>query len=172
VASKQDLLATIMTDSMVGLLTAQRAAIAAGGDPVALIRRIVEAHIRFHAANREQAFVGNREINNLEPANRTRVLRLRRQYERGLRDVIKHGVDSGHFRVRSAQLAAFAILDMGIGLAAWFRADGPHSVDEVAYAYADYAILIVLNMNDGSNRGSRASRGDRRSSPSDREQRW
>ena len=143
VASKQDLLAAIMTDTMRELIARQRAAAAAGGDPAQVVRRMVEAHVRFHAANREQAFVGNREIDNLEPANRAPLLELRRRYADGLRAAIAAGRDASVFRVVSDRLAAYAILDMGIGVSAWFRADGPHSADEVAYAYADYALAML-----------------------------
>jgi hypothetical protein len=32
---------------------------------------------------------------------------------------------------------------MGIGVAAWFRPDGAHSADDIAYGYADHALRIV-----------------------------
>jgi AcrR family transcriptional regulator len=144
VTSKQDLLAAIMTDTMRELIARQRAAAAAGGDPAHVLRRMVEAHVRFHAANREQAFVGNREIDNLQPANRAPLLELRHRYADGLRAAIAAGRDGSVFRVASDQLAAYAILDMGIGVSTWFRADGPHSADEVAYTYADYALAMLM----------------------------
>jgi AcrR family transcriptional regulator len=143
VASKQHLLVTIMVDTMSELIARQQAAAAAGGDPAQVVRRMVEAHVRFHAANREQAFVGNREIDNLEAANRAPLLELRRRYADGLRAAIAAGRDASVFRVASDRLAAYAILDMGIGVSAWFRADGPHSADEVAYTYADYALAML-----------------------------
>ena len=67
-------------------------------------RRIVEAHVRYHAAHREQAFVGNREIENLEQPYRDQVLRLRRSYERGLRTVIERGCAEGDFTVAEPRL--------------------------------------------------------------------
>lgn len=143
VSSKQDLLVSIMVETMRELIAGQRTAAAAGGDPAQVVRRMVEAHVRFHAANREQAFVGNREIDNLEPPNRECVLELRRRYTDGLRTAIATGRDGAVFKVSSDRLAAYAILDMGIGVATWFRADGPSSVDEVAYAYADYALAML-----------------------------
>jgi AcrR family transcriptional regulator len=143
VRSKQQLLAAIMTDAMEELIAGQKAATSAGGDPIQVVRRMVEAHVRFHAANRQAAFVGNREIDNLEPPNREQVLGLRRRYETTLRSAIARGRESGMFTVASDRLASYAILDMGMGVAAWFRANGPHSADEVAYMYADYAIAIL-----------------------------
>lgn len=143
VSSKQSLLVSIMIDTMEELIAGQRTAAAAGGDPAQVVRRMVEAHVRFHAANREQAFVGNREIDSLEPSNRECVLELRHRYTGGLRAAIAAGRDAAVFQVVSDRLAAYAILDMGIGVATWFRADGTNTVDEVAYTYADYALALL-----------------------------
>jgi AcrR family transcriptional regulator len=142
VQSKQDLLAEIMMDTMTTLIADQRTARRAGGDVAVQVRRMVEAHVRFHATHREQAFVGNREIGNLQQPHRDKVLRLRRRYEQGLRQAIAEGIRCGAFTVEHPRLASYAVLDMGIGVATWFRADGPHSADQVAYAYADFAIAM------------------------------
>jgi AcrR family transcriptional regulator len=144
VRRKQDLLVEIMTDTMTELLARQADAVSAGGGAAQMVRRMVEAHVRFHAANQTQAFVGNREIDNLERGNRERVLELRSRYEGVLRTVIADGMAAGTFTDRSARLASYAILDMGIGVSAWFRPDGAHTVDEVAYAYADYAAALLI----------------------------
>jgi AcrR family transcriptional regulator len=143
VRSKQDLLAEIMLETMRTLIRDQEAAVSAEGDVVTRLRRAVEAHVRYHAAHRREAFVGNREIGSLEEGNRHLVLGLRDNYERRLRAIIEEGCAGGQFSVPSARLASYAILDMGIGVAAWFRAGGEHSVDRVAYTYAEHAIRIV-----------------------------
>jgi AcrR family transcriptional regulator len=143
VSSKQALLGEIMVGTMNALIAAQQAALEAGGDVVLQLRRMVEAHVRYHAAHRQQAFVGNREIGNLEQPYRDQVLRLRRRYERGLRAVIESGSAGGDFDVAESRLASYAILDMGMGVSAWFRADGPHGAEQVAYTYADYAVRML-----------------------------
>ena len=63
------------------------------------LRQMVDAHVRYHAAHREQAFVGNHEIGNLKQPHRDQVLRLRRTNERGLRAVIERGYAEGEFTV-------------------------------------------------------------------------
>jgi AcrR family transcriptional regulator len=148
IRSKQQLLVAIMTSTMDELLTAQGAAIAAGGDPAQVMRRMVEAHVRFHAGNREQAFVGNREIDSLEPDSRSNILRLRRKYEHRLRKVISDGVKSAIFATTSPRLASYAILDMGIGVSTWFHDNGPHSVDEVSYTHANLALAMLGSRSD------------------------
>jgi AcrR family transcriptional regulator len=143
VRSKQDLLAQIMLDTMRTLIRDQEAALSAGGDVATRLRRAIEAHVRYHAAHRQEAFVGNREIASLEEGNRALVIGLRDTYEHRLRAIIDEGCAGGQFCVPSARLASYAILDMGIGVAAWFRTGGEHSVDTVAYTYAEHAIRIV-----------------------------
>src|SRR5689334_18866699 len=56
VASKQDLLVELMTTTMDGLLELQRVALADTADPVERLRRAVDAHVRFHARHRLEAF--------------------------------------------------------------------------------------------------------------------
>lgn len=143
VRSKQQLLVEIISATMNTLLAEQRQVMAAGGSPATRIRRMVEAHVRFHAANREQAFVGNREIDSLESDDRRKILRLRSRYERTLRTVIEEGRTIDEFRVENPRLASFAILDMGIGVATWFRDAGPNDVSQVAYTYAEYAVALL-----------------------------
>lgn len=143
VQSKQVLLSEIMLATMHTLIADQEAALAAGGDVVVQVRRMVEAHVRFHAGHREQAFVGNRELDHLDPGPRAEVLALRERYEHALRATIERGCTLGRFHVVEPRLASYAILDMGIGLAVWFRDDGPHSVDQVAYTYAEHATRLL-----------------------------
>ncbi|MFF5009780.1 TetR/AcrR family transcriptional regulator [Streptomyces phaeochromogenes] len=149
VTSKQVLLGEIMVETMRALIADQQAALDAGGDVSLQLRRIVEAHVRYHAAHREQAFVGNREIENLEQPYRDQVLRLRQTYERGLRTVIERGCAEGDFTVAEPRLASYAILDMGMGVSAWFRTDGPHGAEQIAYTYADYAIRMLTGRSPG-----------------------
>jgi AcrR family transcriptional regulator len=143
VASKQELLAEIMTETMTVLIARQRAAVAAGGPPAVQLRRAVEAHVRYHATHREHALVGNREIESLEEPTRAQVVELRGSYERGLRAIIEDGCAAGDFATAHPRLVSYAILDMGMGLASWYRADGEHDVDTIAYAYANLAAQMV-----------------------------
>ncbi|WP_248963345.1 TetR/AcrR family transcriptional regulator [Sphaerisporangium perillae] len=143
VASKQELLAEIMISTMERLIEASQEATAGADDVREQLRRAVEAHVRYHARYGLEAFVGNREIGNLEQPNRDRVLRRRGEYERGFRRLIERGLAKGVFDVRSARLASYSILDMGIGVAAWFREGGEFSADQLAYQYGDLALRMV-----------------------------
>ncbi|NKQ56103.1 TetR/AcrR family transcriptional regulator [Amycolatopsis sp. K13G38] len=143
VASKQDLLAEIMVGTMQDLLTAHRAAVATTEDPTERLRRATEAHVRYHARHLHEAFVGNREIRSLVEPHRSHVLALRAEYEHCFRDLVRDGIKADRFRVTSARLASYAILDLGMGVSAWYRADGELTEDILVWQYSQFALGIV-----------------------------
>lgn len=143
VASKHELLVEIMIGTMEQLIADNMAAVAGVDDVHEQLRRSVEAHIRYHARHRLEAFVGNREIGSLEQPDQDRVLSRRSAYERRFRELIERGVAEGVFHVQSARIASYSILDMGIGVSSWFHEVGEFSVDQLAYQYGDIALRIV-----------------------------
>ena len=143
VGSKHELLREIMVGTMERLLADHGVAVASTVDVVEQLRRATEAHVRYHARHQREAFVGNREIRALEPEVRAAVLARRAEYERGFRALIERGAESGRFSVESPRLASYSILEMGIGVATWFRDDGPLSEAEVAYHYGEFALRLV-----------------------------
>jgi AcrR family transcriptional regulator len=143
VTSKQQLLRTVMVGTMETLIADHATAVRSTDDVSEQLRRAMDAHVRYHARFRREAHVGNREINSLEEPARSTVLELRRQYAHSWQELIERGVAKGVFTARSPRLAAYAMLEMGIGVSVWFRPDGPLAEGEVVYAYADMALQIV-----------------------------
>src|SRR6266849_2901461 len=128
---------------MNALLAGCRAAVATTEDPVERLRRATEAHVRYHARHRLEAFIGNREIRSLVEPHRSRVLELRAEYESCFQDLVNVGVEAGRFHVASARLASYAIPDLGMGMSAWFREDGELSEDTIVWQYSEFALRIV-----------------------------
>jgi AcrR family transcriptional regulator len=151
--SKQELLVDIVVGTTGALLAAQRAAVRSSGDVREQLHRAVEAHVRFHAEHPREAFVAGREVGSLAEPHRSDVLRKQAEYERRLRRLVETGVRDGVFAVESPRLAAYALLDMGTGVAGWFRPGGPVTQDEVATLYADLALRLV-----GARRSARRAR--------------
>ncbi|MEV6235557.1 TetR/AcrR family transcriptional regulator [Lentzea sp. NPDC051838] len=143
VSGKQVLLAEIMLGTMDALIATHAEAAGSAADVRDQLRRAVEAHVRYHARHQLEAFVGNREIANLDQPDRDRVLRRRGTYERSFRKLIERGATEGVFDVRSARLASYSILDMGMGVANWFHDGGEFSVEQLAYQYGDLALRLV-----------------------------
>lgn len=139
VASKQDLLVALMTRTMDALLDLHAEALADTADPVERLRRAVDAHVRFHARHRLEAFVGASEMRSLEEPHRTAVMTKRAEYERGFRTLI----EQGPFAVGSVRLASYALLDLGMGLATWYREEGELSEDDVVAQQVEFALRLV-----------------------------
>ncbi|MEU2779716.1 TetR/AcrR family transcriptional regulator, partial [Streptomyces sp. NPDC007162] len=108
VASKQELLAEIMIGTMEQLIADNIVAVTGADDVRERLRRSVEAHIRYHARHRLEAFVGNREIGSLEQPDQDRVLGRRSDYERRFRELIEQGAAEGTFHVQSTRIASSA----------------------------------------------------------------
>ncbi|MFI0961273.1 TetR/AcrR family transcriptional regulator [Streptomyces sp. NPDC021080] len=143
VDSKQELLAQIMTGTMDELMRTHRAAVAGCEDVVERLRRAAEAHVRYHARHRLEAFVGTREIRSLEEPHRAQVLARRAAYERAFRELIVEGVEAGRFVTASGKLTSYAILDLGMGVAVWYREGGDMTEDQVVYQYGDFALRLA-----------------------------
>jgi len=143
VTSKQDLLVEIMESSMATVLRDHAVAVGSTDDVADQLRRAVEAHVRFHARHRLEAFVGTRELRHLSDGNRAAMAARRRDYERGFRVLVERGVAEDRFRVGSVRLTTYSLLDMGVGVSVWFREGEEFSVDEVAYRYGDLAMRLV-----------------------------
>lgn len=138
VDSKQELLASIMVRTMQELL-AEFATATAKGWPLSQLRAAMQAHVRYHASHRRDVRIGNREIASLEQPAQDVLRALRRDYARGWQAMIEAGVQAGQLQAPSPQLAAYALLEMGIGVSQWYREDGPLTLDEIALHYADMA---------------------------------
>jgi AcrR family transcriptional regulator len=143
VASKQELLASIITATMDDLLAAHHAALATTDSPVEQLRRTVDAHVRYHARHRREAFVGTRELRSLVEPYRSAALAQRAEYASRFVDLISSGARSGHFRTRSPRLAAYSILDLGMGVAVWFREGAEFTENDVVWHHTEVALRIA-----------------------------
>jgi AcrR family transcriptional regulator len=142
-SSKQQILSEIMSATMDRLIGEFSAAVESTDDIVEKLRRAVEAHVRYHARHRFEAFVGTREIGSLREPECSTITSRRDEYERGFRDLIEKGSADGRLIVSSPRLASYAILDMGMGVAVWFREDGPLHEEEVVREYGTIALRVV-----------------------------
>lgn len=143
VTSKQELLVAIMAGMMEELLRRQDAALAGAVDVRERLERITAVHVQYHAEHRYEAFVGHREIDNLEEPERSRILELRREYESRFRELVQAGRELDVFRTSSDRWSSYAILDMGIGVSAWYNPSGSVAPDELAATYAEFALRML-----------------------------
>ena len=60
-----------------------------------------------------------------------------------MRSIITLGSARGLFAVGNPALASFAILEMCVSIARWFREDGSRTAEQVADEHAEFALRIV-----------------------------
>jgi len=140
--SKQEILVDIMVTTMQDLLAGFDRA-NSNGSPAQRLRNVMAEHVRYHATHPRDVRIGNREIPSLEEPAREVVLNLRNEYESKWRSLIQEGLDSGDFAIPSVRVAVYAILEMGIGVAQWYRPDGSLSLEQIAALYADMAARLL-----------------------------
>jgi len=157
--SKQDLLEAIIGRTVDGVLDDFRAAVLDLSDPVERLRRAIRVYALRHATRRREALVANRDTTSLPEPARTRVRQRERDHERAVRAIICDGVGTGDFHVDSPTLASFAILEMCLSIARWFRDDGTRTAEQVADEYADFALRIAGFVPDRPSPAHRAQQG-------------
>jgi AcrR family transcriptional regulator len=143
VEGKSGLLADVIDGAMTRLLGDYRRAVAGTRTAAERLRCGTEAVVRFHAVHPREAVVGNRELANLPSASRMAVIAQRDELERAFLTTVRTGAGDGSFVVDDPVLSTYAILEMSVGVAGWFREDGRFSADQVARHYGRIALRTV-----------------------------
>ena len=143
VGSKQEILRGIMFDGIESIHRDFRDAVAGVEGVADQIRCGAEAHVRHHARRALSAHVNTYELLSLHEPARTEVLRRRQAYARAWIRLIERGDTLGVCHTPSPRLAAYAIIDMGIGVARWYRPDGPLPQKTLTAIYGQLALRIV-----------------------------
>jgi AcrR family transcriptional regulator len=143
-SSKQEILAELMMTIMDGLLARSRAALeSAGDDPSERFDAVVESMLRFHMMRRAQAFVASSEIRSLDSGNRERYVARRDEQQALVDHVVSAGIAVGAFTTVYPEDAARAVSSLCVGLASWYRDDGPLSPDELVVRHLALARGII-----------------------------
>ena len=141
--SKSALLSEIVLDTSRQVWADYEAAVASEPDVESKMRAAVYVYALRHATHRREALIVNRDISSLEEPALSEVLRLRRRHERAVRSLVEQGMASGVFAQQPARLVSFAVLEMCVSIARWFRPDGEFSAEQVAEQYSLYALRMA-----------------------------
>lgn len=107
------------------------------------ILHFVQIHAEFHAEHHLHAHISNTQMASLSATHYGVANEWRREYELRFRRLLEQAVDEGISDVDNPKLYSYAVLQMGMSIAAWFRPDGPMSVAEVGAAYARMASRLL-----------------------------
>lgn len=144
--SKQAILRVLMVETMATLTTHLRAALAAAPDePGARFDALVAALVGFHLRHGAESFVASSELRSLTPEHRAEVVGQRDEVQRMIDAAVAGGVAAGLFATPAPAEAARAISVLAIGVATWYRPDGPAPADVVVAQQCALARALVLD---------------------------
>ena len=141
--SKQGLLVDIVRETSEQVWAEFQEAVDASAPIEDQIAAAVHVYALRHATHPREALVVNRDIASLEEPALSEALELRRRHEHALRGLVEQGIDEGVFAAQPASLVSFAILEMCVSIARWFKPAGEFSPEQVAEQYAAYAVRIA-----------------------------
>lgn len=121
----------------------QQAVVDTDADPVAQVAALVRAQVLAHTDFPLLALVANQELHALSPERAAPALALREQSRDLALRVLRRGVQQQVFDIPDITLAAIAISSMGVRVANWFGPDQPYTRDQVADAFAAFALRLT-----------------------------
>lgn len=142
-ASKEEILWEIVETSMLTLAARQDAMFRRCADPLSRITGFVRIQAAYHAEHGMSARIVNSQLRSLTEHHFTVVAGLRREYERGLRQTLADGRSAGLFAIRDLRITSYAILEIGMGIALWYRPDGPLNIDEICQIHEDLVLRMI-----------------------------
>lgn len=113
------------------------------GDVRRRVRRLVAAHVSWHARHHTVARVCQYELAALEPAHFGEILDLRQRFSAIVHSAVERGVREGVFDVPDIDRTVRAILSLGIDLVRWYRLDGADSPEALGESYAELASRML-----------------------------
>ena len=142
--SKEELLLDIMVSVMDQITPLVEGAVArAGTDPIARLQAAIDAHIRFHAQNARETFIGNSEIRSLMPEQRRIISKRRRDYEKVLQNLVEEAAASRGVELLDARLQTYALLALGMHVASWYRSDSDVTLDQIVDVYTEVSLRQI-----------------------------
>jgi AcrR family transcriptional regulator len=140
---KEDLLVAVMDLTMSDFHARCFAAREEGVDSPSRFRLLVECFALFHSYRHELAFIGASEMRSLEPVQRRRIADVRNTCQRMVTDEVLSLEKLGFLHAEVPRDAARAVVTMLVGIANWYRADGPLRPEEIARRYVAHSLALV-----------------------------
>jgi TetR/AcrR family transcriptional regulator, cholesterol catabolism regulator len=149
IASKEDLLLTIVERGIRNYLDAIEPIVDTSAPAADRMRLAIKAYLRVLATTLEQTRIAFNQWTYLGAENRQRVVELRKRYEQAFTTLVDAGVEAGEFRqVRSRRIAVLATIGMLNAATQWYSPDGPMPPEEVGDALADHVLMGLVDAPD------------------------
>ena len=139
---KQDLLYKCHLACMKLSLRALKESQSSPKGPAERLREVLRRHIRA-ITDEVYGAVMLTDLESLAPAQRRPYIAMRDRFERGIRALIREGVERGEFREVDARLAGFAVLGAINWIPKWYSPNGSLSAAAIAEAFADFLVAAL-----------------------------
>jgi TetR/AcrR family transcriptional regulator, cholesterol catabolism regulator len=138
IASKQELLFSILDELIDPLLERARSIISTPAPPEEHLRQVTRVWLNHIASHRDHMIVFNQERGILERDRRWEHVQIaRRSFEEILEGILQRGQEDGSFKMRDPQLALLALLGAVNYTPQWFASSGRLKPEEIADVYCD-----------------------------------
>lgn len=144
--SKEEILWDLTQGAMSDLKDQVLAELADLGDhptPGYRLQAFIRAHVRFHAENGEKATLVNRQMPGLSAVHYRQVIAMRSEFEQILEVILAEGAAAKEFNLVEGRVTRYALLQMGIAVATWYRRGGGISVESLCDIYTDLGDRLV-----------------------------
>ena len=144
ISTKQELLFELIHNHMIALHERIGEALAGIDEPQARLEAFVAFHLTYHIERKREVFIGSAELRSLDPRNRKRIVKLRRDYEDILAGILEHGVASKKFKLGDVRVSTYAILAMLTGICTWYVPKGRIGSDELIAVHTRLVMRGVM----------------------------
>jgi AcrR family transcriptional regulator len=134
--SKQDILFQLMDNTMTDMVTSLSTLLAETTDPEEKLRRLLRFHISYTVCGPDETYITDDELRNLNADNYLQIIAKRDAYQKLFEEVFQDGCQQKGWMVVDYKLVARAAIQMGTGVASWYRPGGPMSIDQISEHYA------------------------------------
>jgi len=150
VKSKDEILASLVSETTTSILTAMREIVQSAPDPRSALQELVKHLVRDRALNRTRFRLLDRSQSALPEDLATAHLEGRRQALALMVALIKDGVAAGYFATSNSRVAALSILGMCNWVAWWFEPGPERPVEPIATQIADAALATLCPAPGGA----------------------
>ena len=142
--SKQDILFQLMDNTMTDMVTSLSNLLAETTDPEEKLRRLLRFHISYTVCGPDETYITDDELRNLNADNYLQIIAKRDAYQKLFEEVFQDGCQQKGWMVVDYKLVARAAIQMGTGVASWYRPGGPMSINQISEHYVELLCRGVL----------------------------
>ena len=135
--SKQEILFQLMDNTMTDMVTSLSTLLNGIDDPQEKLSRLLRFHISYTICGPDETYITDDELRNLNADNYLQIIAKRDAYQKLFEEVFLAGSQQQGWLVVDQKLMARAAIQMGTGVASWYKPDGPMSIDQISEYYAE-----------------------------------